>query len=111
MRFLNVVLHWIAIRFYVLYRWQETHDIHFDYIGDLFSQIGKRVYPDAYCEHCGTFIDPLVNLDYYDGYVFNGGTDKKFERPRCGSCERGPTEKQLEIYRQWRVKHPVKQKR
>jgi len=107
MLLLNNILHWISIRFFILYRWQERNDIRFDIVGIFFNNLGKKIYPDAYCYRCGTFIYPGASMDYEDGYVFNGLTDKKLEHPACSNCYQSPTKKQLDMYHKWRVKHPL----
>lgn len=109
MRIISVILYWIATRFWILTNWFDRNEFPPREIGYFFSKLGRKIYPDGYCQHCGILVDPRVKEFYYDtGWVFNGMTDSKLEHPRCSNCEKSPTEKQLKIYQEWRKKHPLK---
>lgn len=108
MKYLVIILEWFATRFFLLYWWFETHDMPFQKIGRFISKIGRRLYPVGYCSNCGIMIMPGANFYYDMGWAFNGGTDKNYEHPFCSSCCHSPTPEQLELYRKWRIKHPIK---
>lgn len=109
MRIISIFLYWIATRFWTLTSWFDTHEFPSWSVGYFFSKLGKRIYPDGYCRGCGIWVDPRIKDFYYNmGWVFNSGTDPEFKRPFCSSCNKSPTEKQLEIYQKWREKHPIK---
>jgi hypothetical protein len=109
MKTISIFLYWIATRFWILTQWFDSHDFPPHKIGYFFSKLGRKLYPDGYCRNCGILVDPRIKEFYYDtGWVFNGLSDKNFERPYCSSCNVGPTPKQLEIYQEWRKKHPIR---